>query len=337
MSKVLNEELGGGSLSLRLKTIKTMSSSKFENLYAHAKHSVENKTVSKDFIKEVELRFDNLCNLQCRMCHPSFSHKWMNDNSKYEDIQKLFPGDKTTKEDFELPVSIIDEVVKLAPTLEKIIISGGEAMYSRKHYEFLERIQDLADNISLFYPTNLNLLKFKSWDAIELWKKFKHVSLRASIDGHSQQMYEYIRPGGSLEAVEKNIKIIQQHPNIRIFSAITVSILNIFDLGKTMIYLNKLGLNVDIALVNLPEQLCIQVLPPALKKEITVAWNKLLEISIDEPYYKNLQEQGSSVINYMNSRDISHKWSDAKEYCNIQDIHFNTNILDIIPQFRNYW
>lgn len=150
-------------------------------------------------------------------------------------------------------------------------------------------------------------------------------------------MYEYIRPGGSLEAVEKNIKIIQQHPNIRIFSAITVSILNIFDLGKTMIYLNKLGLNVDIALVNLPEQLCIQVLPPALKKEITVAWNKLLEISIDEPYYKNLQEQGSSVINYMNSRDISHKWSDAKEYCNIQDIHFNTNILDIIPQFRNYW
>tara|TARA_R110000851_G_C13083068_1_gene565987 strand:- start:1208 stop:2458 length:1251 start_codon:yes stop_codon:yes gene_type:complete len=339
-SKCWDEETyRAGNTSLRKQQLARLGEKRINDLYETASRQLESNTVSKTLIKEIEMRFDNICNLQCRMCHPHFSHKWEADARTNPELSKLFATiPAPSSKNGIMSDETIQEIIQLVPNLEKIIISGGEAMYSRRHYEFLDQIKEDASHLTLFYPTNLTLLEYKSWKVVDLWKNFKKISIRVSIDGCTQDRYGYIRQGGILADVEKNIRELKTHKNIVVTSAITVSILNITQLTEIMEYLVSLGTTPQNVLVQYPVDLNIQVLPQGLKNEITQKWDDYLSgKDKDSPGYHNLIKQGQSIINYMNINDMSHKWNDAKEFCAIQDRHFNTNILDVIPEFTPYW
>ena len=38
----------------------------------------KNTIVSKNYLKSIEIRFDNICNLMCRFCSPDYSSVWEN-------------------------------------------------------------------------------------------------------------------------------------------------------------------------------------------------------------------------------------------------------------------
>lgn len=123
----------------------------------------------------------NRCNLNCIMC-----------NSRH-------------KEGTTLEKSVVEEILKMLPYLKRMNWQGGEIFYVNYLKEiFRELIPYRNLNHEIF--TN-GLLLDQEW--IEILLKLD-VTLRFSIDGMTQESYNYIRRGGKFTTLVKNIELLNK-------------------------------------------------------------------------------------------------------------------------------
>ena len=290
-------------------------------------------------IKSVEVRFDNICNLMCRFCSPDYSSVWeqaVKKDSALSDKMKEYGTYRKADYHIKLTDEIIDEVtLDLAPHLDEIMIAGGEPLYHEKHYKFLEQLQPFAHKIRLSYNTNLNTLEYKGKSIVDLWQKFKKVWIRISIDA-DPSCYDYVRSGGNLSKVEKNISILNKNlKNANISATLTTCLYNITKFVNIIDYFNNLNVNFHTSLVQYPKSLNIKLLSPKLKQKVTKEF-KLWLLSnkhIDKEKYKRIEKFGSNVINYMNAEDWHHEWQSFLDYSSILDKHHSTNLFEIYPEY----
>ena len=81
-------------------------------------------------LKTVEIFFDNVCNLKCRMCGSSRSHLW------YEDEKKLYG---TTLSPTKYIKNNLYKTIDLE-SLEEVKIYGGEPLLSNEADDFFKNI-----------------------------------------------------------------------------------------------------------------------------------------------------------------------------------------------------
>jgi MoaA/NifB/PqqE/SkfB family radical SAM enzyme len=301
----------------------------------------------------IEVRFDNVCNLMCRHCSSDYSSKWDIAVQKDDQLKELMVEYGTYRESTatkNLNDRIIVEIGELSNNLDYILISGGEPLYHDKHYNFLENISKNAKNIKLSYNSNLTTLDYKGQSILELWKNFKYITIRVSIDGYPD-IYEYVRTHKNLNKVEQNIKEVMLNlDNIYLSATCTTSILNITRITEIFEYFNSLGVYIHTSLVQYPEALNPKALPNELKKEITKKWNLWLDnveynLSKNKNNFIDLQHQikcakkyGNNVIDYMNSSDdYNNNWNKFIEYATVLDNYHGTDILETYPEFNSYW
>lgn len=287
-------------------------------------HTYVNQKIDADYklpykLKSIEIRFDNICNQMCRHCSPIYSSMWEKAAKKQPNLYKEKLGNYESLTD-----ETIDEIVSNADQLDEIIISGGEPLYHKKHYNFLERLLPNAKNIVLYYNSNLSTLEHGGKSVLDLWKHFKGIHLIVSLDGYPE-IYSYVRAYGDITKVENNIKQVQTLDNVVIKGTITTSVLNITRLPQIFDYYKSLGIGLHTSIVQYPESLNIQILPKSLKQEITNKWK---EYKTDEP--------GDNLINYMNASDKSSNWKSFVEYMNVQDEYHSTKLIDVYPEFKDY-
>lgn len=302
-----------------------------------------NKVIPLNNMNFIEIRFDTICNLMCKMCGPHSSHKWAKEVKSnpilFQEMKKY--GVTSTVDLHEgrgsINPDILKEIIDLSPNLTEIWISGGEPLYSPLHYDFIEKLLPEAHHISLHYPTNLTLLEYKNKDILNLWKHFKNVKLRASIDGADQSTYEYIRTSGDITDVENNIRKLKQYPNITLQACGTFSILNILRIVDIAKYFKKLELPFRSATVQYPAPMSSRLLPNELKLKITKEWNQFLNDNQNDVYYNDWVNWGTPVINYMNSADLYQDWVLFQNYITAIDQNFGSSVLDVFPEFKLYW
>ena len=227
----------------------------------------------------------------------------------------------------------------MAPYLDEIMIAGGEPLYHEKHYKFLEQLQPVANRLRLSYNTNLNTLEYKGKSILDLWKNFKNLLIRISIDG-DPSCYSYVRSGGDLTKIENNIvKLNASLTNASISATWTTCLYNITKFVDIIDYFNSLNVYFHTSLVQYPKALNIKLLPKHLKEKVTKDF-KLWLLSnqhIDPEKYKRIEKFGSNVINYMNSEDWHDQWQSFLDYSNVLDKHHKTNLFDIYPEYKYNW
>ena len=156
-------------------------------------------------LKYIDVEFDNVCNLQCRMCSPHNS----------DQIWKTV--DLLNERGLELPIKIGDHVRDhkyyqsekkqyIKEVLENIDIfkvTGGEPFLSKDFLEIVDFAieKDFAKNITLKITTNGT--KF-SKTILDKFKNFKGVDMNISIDGFGE-VYDYIRFPFSWEQLDKRL------------------------------------------------------------------------------------------------------------------------------------
>jgi MoaA/NifB/PqqE/SkfB family radical SAM enzyme len=213
------------------------------------------------------------------------------------------------------------------------------------HYKILDKLKPYGHQIEIKYATNGTTLGISKGRTIhDYWPNFKSVAVNVSIDG-LDAVYEYIRGNGDWNEVVQNIKVIQAIPNInRVVGAVAVQVSNVLTLDKMVeSFLDKLGIVFYTNMVNYPNVLSVQVLPPDLKK---IAIERLEAVKLKVPNFKYVKEnpillditftQINGVINFINATDQSDKWQDCVAFNSKLDTTRNQSFVQTTPEFRPY-
>jgi MoaA/NifB/PqqE/SkfB family radical SAM enzyme len=227
----------------------------------------------------LDLRWSNLCNLNCIYCDPGQSSSWQD---------KLYPHtDKVIKNPYDKELE--EWVLSKSTQIHELILIGGEPLLMKQNISLLNKISDNA-RISIITNLSYNLstnpcaeLLFKRPSDNTLWN--------ISVENYGDR-FEYIRTGADWNQFETNLKLlVERAPNTvnllmvyGIFSA-----LNLFDtvkmyhsMGIKKIQVNMLLGNPALDIFKFPMSI-IEIARDQMQK--VLEWQKET-YSIDYDLYK---------------------------------------------------
>ena len=283
-----------------------------------------------------DIRFSNLCNLSCRSCGHIFSSSWYQDQAK-------IAGPDWAKQNQVLNIAgrnKEDMWAQLIPHLdyvEQIYFAGGEPLMMEEHYNILDELEKRGRfNVRLIYNTNFTQTRLKDREVFDYWRKFKSVSVGASLDAMGPRA-EYIRKGTEWDRVERNRKIMQEVcPNVDFYISPTLSILNALHLPdfhrnwveKGLITAQDLNVNI----LQDPNHLRIDIADLQYKEQIRKKYQEHLNWLRPQDHLNRATVGFESAINFMMSTDntilLPKFWAKTQELDQIR----NENVLTVIPE-----
>ncbi len=293
--------------------------------------SVEHDVITLD------LRLGNTCNLQCVMCRPVDSSKWVKHAKVLaEELQTEVKWDwkhkildyKDSKFEWYKDPEFLESFYENASNIKHIIFGGGEPLYIKEHKEIIKQLVErgYAKEIELRYHTNGTI-----WDdeVAQLWHSFKRVEVMISLDGMNE-VNDYIRYPANWSTIEQNLRKYDALPdNFDIKILCTVQALNIDHLPDFSDWLlaqnfNKIGKKSQAGIfhpgiLHYPQYLCTKVLPKDAKDKISKKLLDYVELHKDNHQIQKFK----SLVEFMNAEDHSHMFEQTLEY------------LDKIDQLRS--
>lgn len=265
----------------------------------------------ENFIRSIDIRPGNKCNLKCIMCGPTLSSKWLEDKS----LLNLFEHTKISEENLNHvnwadDLNFWEYLYQQSENLQKINFAGGEPLISNKHYNFLCKLvdSDRAKNISLKYNTNTTIDPSRF---IDLWSKFKHVDVGCSIDAVGS-LNEFIRYPSNWDDILKVLQILDTTPdNIRIKIHSAIGALNVnyipemyrFFVRQQYQKIGKQSINKEFTFsltpIQIPNYLNMQVLSENEKQKITQKLKTHLT-ECNDTHQQNVQ----FIIYFLNNRSL---------------------------------
>lgn len=194
-------------------------------------------------IRWLDIRNNNLCNMECVICNSYYSSKW---------AKRLDHENKFINTDFDVDFS----------NVEKIYFAGGEPFLNKKHWEILESVKN-PECVGLIYSSNLTTIK----GIEDHWPKFHNIFLNASLDGIGE-FGEQIRPGLLWKRWQENLDQVLKYSNVTVEIACSVSVANIWYLEEIENFAKEKGISVRFYCIDHPDYLCISALPVELKKQV---------------------------------------------------------------------
>lgn len=286
--------------------------------------------------EEMDLRFNNKCNLSCRSCSPTDSSGWYNDWQAFGFDQFVDRGVVTKlaknsagqtyalKDNYNWSenINFSDVLPKDIAGIKRIYFAGGESLLSKEHQIFLETLVSSghSSKIAIEYNTNLSILP----EAIlSLWRQFESVGVGVSLDG-THAFHEYLRHPGKFSIIEKNLKKLEESSsNLHAWLACTVSILNLGHLPDFMIWkehqkFKKIFNRADkppisVHLAHKPLHLNLRSLPKPAKQYLSTRIHAGIEkIKVDahfsEARKNSTYQMLNGLVDFMMSEDLSASW-----------------------------
>ena len=320
---------------------------------------------SKQDIEFMDIRYGNFCNLKCRMCGPTDSHKWYDDFVKttgrthYKDTHETIQLTKNAKgkwhtdqyDWFQDNDIYWDNFEKYAPDAKKLYIVGGEPLIIDEHQESLERLvaSGKAGKIQLEYNTNLTMVPDR---LVHLWEQFKQIRIGVSIDGIGD-VFNYQRTPAKFDAVYKNMMTLQNNEriNLKAWFAYTVTPMNVFHTADFMKWkLTESGLDkfnpitgprpvITHHMCHSPKYYNVKVLPQYLKDQVAEHYQEhkdwVLTTDFSDKVKDNFIKVLTGIETFMMSEDYSKEWLDhfIDQTAKLDEVR-NQNILDIVPQYK---
>ncbi len=324
-------------------------------------------------IKYTDLRFGNLCNLKCRMCGPTDSNQWYDDQAKvwnvtsYKDAEKVIPLVKNAKGKFTADTKIYDwynnpnfwkDLEDAIPTLERLYIVGGEPLMIDQHYEFLRKCLDAdrAKNIVVEYNSNITNIPQRAWD---IWKGFRRIQVGMSVDAVGP-INNYIRHPSKWWKIAENMhKLDKAEGEFKIWWAATIQAYNMYNLPTMMRWkiaqnFNRVNKRVDFKPVisphplHNPDFLNVKIFPQESKKWIEDYFEKQkIEAKEEINQYDFLNDESKATnikyfckildqyVKYMNADDYSHRLEKFWHYTNSLDNLRKENLKEVCP--TTFW
>lgn len=219
----------------------------------------------------LDIRFSNLCNFRCRTCHHGASSRWFADAK----VLGQASGKTALLSSFGKAEDAHSQFENIGTNVTDIYFAGGEPLLEKQHFELLRYL--IAENrtdIRLSYNTNLSTLDFEGSDIVNLWRKFPHVHIEASIDA-TGEAGAFIRHGFDWGIFRENLDRLREAcPHANVYIGVTVSVFNLLklvELHSTLV--NDCGMDSEafgFHPVQAPRYYDIAILPKGIKERATV-------------------------------------------------------------------
>jgi sulfatase maturation enzyme AslB (radical SAM superfamily) len=226
----------------------------------------ESQVMKPESPMRVEVCASNICNLRCRICMPTASHRWI------PEAKKLYGWDETIH--FNMTPENVDIVRSWVPNFTEIGFFGGEPLISRENIDLMKYCVETGHSKHITLLLNTNTTVYTD-EIVGLFKQFKHVFLNFSIDDIGAR-FEYQRNGAKWNKVVENMKKYISHGGFDYSSTIeckiccSVSTMNIFYFPEYFEFMNENfpGLPVYWNLIYEPWMFSMEALPAPVKDVI---------------------------------------------------------------------
>ncbi len=236
-----------------------------------------------------DFRFSNVCNFKCRSCGPQLSSGWYPDAKEMDRLDKKeegviiktgnLPPDIPQKDDARL-IQLWEDLEPHFETVEEIYFAGGEPLLMEEHYRILNRLVEdgRTEEVTLKYNSNFSTMAYKKTNVLDLWPKFKHVEVGASLDGYGERG-EFVRSGTDWNEIVTNRRQMKiKCPDAIFYVSATTGITNAFHIAefhKHLIHEEIIDNIYDfrINVIHRPDWLSIKNLPRPMKDKLTEEWN----------------------------------------------------------------
>jgi len=302
----------------------------------------------------LDLRLGNTCNLQCVMCRPRDSSKWLQDAKKLSIILEndVAKGDWNHKANSISSTDCFDwfEKIETQNSLDEfigdirhIIFGGGEPLLIKDHEKLITKLVEsgASKNIVIRYHTNGTILNQKF---IDLWSNFKEVEIMVSLDDWGSRN-EYVRYPAQWDVISANLDRLDDTPsNIIVNLLTTVHAMNIYNLPDFAMNIidrkwKKICKRNDglfaIGTTHWPQYMSTRVLPNRVKEKIVDYWNTFDELKNNKRWTTRIVPQ----LDFMNQLDESHRFPSLLDYIekldSIRPIHFSQQYKDYYEILRS--
>jgi MoaA/NifB/PqqE/SkfB family radical SAM enzyme len=250
----------------------------------------------------IHVSLSNLCNLSCRMCYPGSSSQLISLYKKVGMIDDSVPvlTDWTTNHSkwTDFCNLVIDN-----PSLVSLHFMGGEPLYHKKFYEFLNLcIEKNKTDFHLSFTTNGTQI---NQELVEKLAQFKSVFMGISIENFHYSN-DYIRIGSSFSQVKQNIeKFLQlKSDNISVCLRPAPQALSIEHYDTLIDFAIEHDINIDNNHMDNPRYLKIIILPPELKHNIQKKLKEKYQWLLDEHKYLKSTVDPSRIVNLRNKNSV---------------------------------
>ena len=305
-----------------------------------------------DVLQYVDLRLGNTCNMQCIMCQPRESSRWLPAAKKLSELcqdgelkRELKFGSTIDASRFEWyrNAEFWSNLKTFLPHVKEIILAGGEPFLIKEQFAFVKSCCELgeANHIRLHYHTNGTVFPE---EMSAYWEQFDRVHFFVSLDGIGE-VANYVRYPSNWNQIEDNIRRFDSlGENTTTNFHFTTHALNIYRIPEVCDWADKSGLRnrkyfsniqeyVSTSLVHNPAYQNVRVLPFDSKQVITE--------KIDDYMRKQMAGQANDkltgILSFMNSEDHSQRMPSLVEYTKMLDISRGTDFFETFPELASYW
>jgi len=149
-----------------------------------------------DTIYKLEIVLDTTCNAACIQCGELQSSLW---RKQYAEDRKIVHIQ--LEQQIDAKIQRIKESIDLQK-VKNYHFWGGEPLITDTHLKFLREIED-PSTVKINYTTNCSV--FPDDEVLELWSKFKNITIGLSLDG-IEDKFHYIRWPLSWDKVKRNLE-----------------------------------------------------------------------------------------------------------------------------------
>lgn len=297
----------------------------------------------------LDLRLSNVCNLQCVMCRPRDSSKWLSDSKKLGEIlistvaktdwqHKASSISNTDVFDWFERLETQESLSEFIGDIRHIIFGGGEPLLIKEHDRFIKRLVESghSSEIELRYHTNGTQL---NEEILDLWSHFKQVELMISLDDWGDRN-EYIRYPAKWSVIKKNLdRLDTTTDNIVVNILTSVHAMNIYHLPEFVMNLinsdwKKIGIRGDKMIsagtVHWPRYMSTKSLPSDIKQKIIKHWDSFEQLKNHKFWKSRVLPQ----LEFMMSADESKLFPDLMDYIEKLDSIRPIKFRDV---YRDYY
>jgi len=236
------------------------------------KDVVPTTTESNLKIKFFDLRFGNLCNLECRMCSPANSNQIAKEITEInnEEYSKFYPLFDLDSEEWWETDTFDENIKSQVDNIDTIYMTGGEPTVIEKNFDIMGELIELdkSKDITLIINTNLTNTNNRFYQYLP---NFKSVILQLSIDGY-EGVQEYLRYPSRFSQIDESIHKLIEMENVKLWATPVIQIGNLNKIVDLFKYFEDINMKANKALIDIrpiilqdPQHLNIDYLPKDFK------------------------------------------------------------------------